>query len=343
MGRKTAGDWNLFPPRRKGGKYRARRNANGKTQERALSADRGESTRLLRKLRTSTRDVVPSRASMSELAPHWLDGLLTRNAKGRELMASRLRDHHLPEFGMMRPDRITRGRLLEYRTRLVRKGLSKSTANALLGEMRTFLRWAATSEYIDAAPSFEGLLFKLKRPMPKRLTPEEEAIVRGLDGELGRIARFLLGTGLRWGEACNAQASDIQRNRRGDRFLAVPEAKSGEPRLVPLALAWPEIEGRVGKLVPYAASSAGTFNRRVKAATEIPDFHAHRCRHTFACTWLETGGSKAALQRILGHKMAATTERYGQTSDDYNALEAEAVLRRRQAEGGDDLTMEVRV
>ena len=51
-------------------------------------------------------------------------------------------------------------------------------------------------------------------------------------------------------------------------------------------------------------------------------WHFHQLRHTFACRWLEQGGSKDALQKILGHSTIRMTERYGQLSDE--AVFAEA-------------------
>jgi site-specific recombinase XerC len=45
-------------------------------------------------------------------------------------------------------------------------------------------------------------------------------------------------------------------------------------------------------------------------------WHFHRLRHTLACRWLEAGGSKEALQKILGHSTIRLTERYGALSDE---------------------------
>jgi integrase/recombinase XerD len=73
---------------------------------------------------------------------------------------------------------------------------------------------------------------------------------------------------------------------------------------------------RVGRLVPFAEKSPGSFARAVRRATGIDGFHVHQMRHTFACQALERGVSLPAVQRALGHADISTTERYAQLTDD---------------------------
>jgi type I restriction-modification system DNA methylase subunit len=64
---------------------------------------------------------------------------------------------------------------------------------------------------------------------------------------------------------------------------------------------------------------------RVQDLSGVDRFHVHQLRHTFACRWLEQGGSLEALRQILGHSTVRTTERYGRISDDLVRAEAQRV------------------
>ena len=85
-----------------------------------------------------------------------------------------------------------------------------------------------------------------------------------------------------------------------------------------------ELRGRIGKLVPFGELSSGAFATAVKRLAGFR-FHAHQTRHTFACAWLERGGSLAALQAVLGHSTIVTTQRYARLSDEHVWAEAERI------------------
>jgi site-specific recombinase XerC len=85
-----------------------------------------------------------------------------------------------------------------------------------------------------------------------------------------------------------------------------------------------ELRGRLGKPVPFVELSSGAFATAVKCFAGFR-FHAHQMRRTFACVWLERGGSLAGLQAVLGHSTIVTTQQYARLSDDHVWAEAEQI------------------
>ncbi len=100
--------------------------------------------------------------------------------------------------------------------------------------------------------------------------------------------------------------------------------KSRKVRRVPLApelLA--EVRRHVGRLVPFASLSPGSFAKAVRRLAKLERFHVHQMRHTFACQWMDGGGNLGALQQVLGHASIVTTQRYARMSDEVVMREAE--------------------
>ena len=239
-----------------------------------------------------------------------------RNEKGRRLAAARVRDHLLPLLGECVLATMGADDIRAYRLALERKRLAPLTVTHLLSDLRALLLWACEA----------GLLSR--SPFPRRVMPRvPERAPRGLSrAEVASLVvlRLLMGTGLRWAEACRARAEHV---RQG--FLVVDHTKSGRVRRIalPRALAL-EIASHRGALVPYAVGSPGTFARTVRAKSGVTDFGVHRCRHTFAMHWLAGGGSLAVLQELLGHREIGTTMRYARVADDLVRREMVRVERR---------------
>ena len=280
--------------------------------------------------------------SVSAACGRWLESYIatSRNERGQKLAAQRVRAYIEPFFGSLLVERVTREDVRSFRLWLEsRFTLSASSVVHILSDVRCLFHWCEDAGLVERSPFPRRVLPRLQEQPPDRLTDEEAAQVAALEAPYGFVCRLALGTGLRWGELCRAQASDVKRVRvagSGDeqRYLEVAHTKSKRVRRVPLSpeLA-DELRGRVGRLVPYATGSPGSFATRVRRLTGIDGFHVHRMRHTAACQWLERGGSLAALQQVLGHASITTTQRYARLSDEAVMREATR-LQEWSAEGG---------
>ena len=260
---------------------------------------------------------------MTKASEMWLASYVrnARNEKGQRLAQVRAGKYLLPFMGSRLVGKVSGEDLRGYRVWLEGRGISIQTVFHLLADAGCLFAWAEDSGLIDRSPIPRRLFPRIQEKPPLPLSEEEMRSVSAVTEPYGFVVRFGLGTGLRWGEMVRAQAAHVERG-----LLVVSQTKSGRVRRVPLAgdlLA--EIRMRVGRLAPFSVNNPGTFSRQVRKRSGVERFHAHLMRHTFACHWLERGGSLPALQQILGHASIATTQRYGRLSEEAVRREAEAV------------------
>lgn len=295
-----------------------RRKSRGKVTWVALGKDYEDARRKLRSLKNDEKRPT-HRLTVEKTAEQWLNSYIAtmRTPKDQKLAKRRVEMYLVPFLGHVLLHRLKAEDLRAYRLHLEALGrLSVQSVRHILSDARTFLNWCEDSGFVERSPFPRKILPRIQERPPDRLTDEEVEKLVSLSDPYGFVIRFALGTGLRWGEMARAQAFDIQ-----DETLVVSQTKSGKVRRVPLSrdlLA--ELRTRVGKLIPFTSQQWLTVYCRRE--TEIERFHVHQLRHTFACRWLERGGSLAALQEILGHASIVTTQRYARISHDLVRREA---------------------
>lgn len=252
----------------------------------------------------------------------------TRNPKGQQLAWTRFRRYAMSSvLSVLELDEIEEDDIRRFRIDLESKWrLSPYTVTHVLSDLRCFFRWAVGVGLLERSPFPARVMPKIPEVAPRGFDDCEIAVLEAVPGIGGAVLRFLLGTGLRWAEACRATQADV----RGA-LLEVGNTKSGRLRRVPLNPALREEIARGGhRIVPFAPNSPGSFSRRIRRYTGIADFHVHRCRHTFAMRWLAHGGNLAVLQHILGHRDLTTTMRYARVTDALVEQEAARVEQRRE-------------
>ncbi len=265
---------------------------------------------------------------MLQAGYRWLASYVatTRNPKGQRLAKTRFDTYVLGWLGGMPLQELNGDHVREFRLMLEEHWrLSPYTVTHVLSDLRCFLRWAVSAGLLERSPFPSRVMPRIAEAAPRALNDREVATLVAVPGRAGFVLRLLLGTGLRWAEACRATRDDV----RGH-LLEVGSTKSGRLRRVPLS---PELLDEIStcdqRLVPYAAGSPGSFSRRIRHGTGLSNFHVHRCRHTFAMRWLEAGGNLAVLQQILGHRDLSTTMRYARVTDELLEREAKRVATRR--------------
>ena len=295
-----------------------------------LGSDYEKACRRLRAIRQGGVEVEATKLTVADAADRWLNGYV-RNARtlgGLRLASDRVEQFLKPFLGYRQLGKLAREDIREYRIWLEKQGRKKSlsltTVKHILSDLRCMLNWCEDAGYLERSPFPRRVMPKLQERPPDRLTDEELAAVCSIPEPYGLMCRFLAGTGLRWSEACRAQAADIQNG-----CLVVHQTKSRKVRRVPLSselLA--ELGGRVGQVVPYSTRSSGAFATHVQKLSGVKRFHAHQLRHTFACRYLEHGGRLETLQELLGHSTVVTTQRYGRLSDEHVQREAAQIYAR---------------
>lgn len=294
------------------------------------------------------------KVTVAAAAQQWLDEYVKHNRWERfhRETESRVKRFLVPFMGKEKIEDVTARTLFAYRNWLAtqthgekKKPLSAGTIRHALGEARSLLNFCLNVGLLDRSPiPTRGWMPRLTERAPDTLTRAESDVLRGLSEPHGFVLRFLLGSGLRWGEMVRAQASDIR-----DGCLVVRKSKAGKVRRVPLpedVLA--ECRERIGRLCPFTDSIS--FNRRVreliseelktldeeqqKPLENLKRFHVHLTRHTFASEWRDAGGSLAGLKAVLGHSSVTVTEQYGHIADDLVVREARRLEERRRAAAG---------
>ncbi len=305
---------------KRGKTYVYRYKLNGRSVRLALGSDYEAARERLRSLKTDVTQA-PSDITITDAARRWLSGYIptVRGERDQRLATQRVEDYLERCLGHLLLCKLTGDHVRGYRLWLEKRELAPQSVKHILSDLRCLLNWCEDSGLVDRSPFPRRVLPKIQERPPDRLTDEEVERVCALEEPYGFVSRLLVSTGLRWGEAVRAQAADIQNG-----WLVVHQTKSGKVRRVPLpdALA-SELRRRVGRLLPLRAADG--FAVQVRRRTGIERFHAHQLRHSFACRWLEAGGSLAALQEILGHASIVTTQRYGRLGEAHVQAEARRI------------------
>ena len=259
---------------------------------------------------------------------------------------------HASGCGITEPGQLDLAVLRSWLARQRALGQARSSLARRGAAARTFTAFAHSRGWLARDP---GPLLGMPRPhrtLPGVLRRDEmtaaleaaagdaRALATGASGQPvppavalrdAAVMELLYATGIRVGELCGLDVSDVDHERRCVRVLGKGARERTVPMGLPAARAldrWQRagrpvlatgasghalfLGARGGRLDPRTARRV--VHRRLAAVPGGPDAGPHGLRHTAATHLLEGGADLRSVQEILGHSSLATTQIYTHVS-----------------------------
>jgi integrase len=257
---------------------------------------------------------------LSDFAQEYLRVVASRQAWGRNV-ATMLRQWQEHLGAQCRLRDITPRKVEAFRESRLSAGIAPGTVNRNLAVLKRLLTVAVEWDLIQDNPVRRVKPLRGERSCLRFLTEEEarrllEACARSGNEFLESLVVLALNTGARKGELLGLRWKDVSFEAA---TIAFPQTKNGTRRDIPINAAAIAALRRVRRLGGgdrvFSRSGRDSFDFRsawevaLKAAG-IEDFRFHDLRHTYASWAAHAGMDIRRLQRLLGHKTLAMTQRY---------------------------------
>jgi integrase/recombinase XerC len=247
---------------------------------------------------------------------------------------------HAVRMGATVPGELELTTLRSWLARLRTTGAARTTLARRGAAARTFCTWAQREGLLTVDIGQRLASPKAHRELPMVLRADQtEALVSAAASAADPIAlrdrlvlELLYATGIRVGELCGLDVSDVDRGRRVVRVFGKGAKERSVPFGVPAekaidawlhhgrpALARPRsgpallLGARGGRLQP---ATARLVVSRAARALGLPHTSPHGLRHSAATHLLEGGADLRAVQELLGHASLASTQIYTHVSVD---------------------------
>ena len=251
---------------------------------------------------------------------------------------------------------------------LLLKMQKQGKAHATCVKCYTILSGILKSAFMDDTIKTNPML-KVQRPKPRKdekknndaeaFTVEEaRQIITTLESEPLKwktLINLLLETGLRRGEACGLQWSDIDYNEQTitvsrnlcytpQQGVYVDTPKNGHTRTVPVGdemikllrqLRREQAESFVSRWIftqdgnaePMHPDSPTRYLKKLSERAGVSGLHPHKLRHTFASIAITNGADIASVSETLGHSDKAVTLRMYTHADEESKRRASNIFR----------------
>jgi integrase len=257
-------------------------------------------------------------------------GVIKSRKRTWEKDLERYRVHIAPYLkGNTKLDTIKKPHIQSLHTAVREKGLSGATADHVLKVIRQILNLAVDYEYIDKNPAIGVKQYNEDNRVERYLDEEElQRLLQVLTDYPNRVVAglvtFLLSTGARLQEACQAEVADISLENRVWRIPAI-RTKSKKIRSIPLndtaVRVIDELDIKEGQeylfINPRTKKPYTTIHRAFKQIThraKLEGLRIHDLRHSFISYLLQNGRTLYEAQIIAGHSSSVVTERYAHLS-----------------------------
>ena len=233
-------------------------------------------------------------------------------------------------------DEITTERVAEFMLQCRLKGNTPATINRKFSCLSKIFTTAQDFNKCNQKPKFNWQ--KEPEGRIRWLTYEEEDeyldyFIENVD--IKDLIKISCDTGMRVSETLSVPFSDYQNG-----FVRIWINKSDKPRSVALTSRVKEIIGRRQMMDPDGelpiSISYNWCQKLIKRASEelgYPDVTIHTFRHTFASRLVQAGRPLFSVQKLMGHKTTAMTQKYAHLAPDHG-VEDISVLEMRRTDLG---------
>ena len=218
----------------------------------------------------------------------------------------------LAKYGSLELSKIHTTELERFKNSLLESGRNTNGINVVIRNIKSLYNYAVKAGYLEISPARNLKQFK-PNEVARFLTRSDLAklYMKG-SKRLRRAIAVLVYTGMRVGEFTSLKSENI----KGDHII-IKQTKTGKPRIIPIPKRIKKF--LLNSLEQWSLDYIEKAFRKASRGAKIGRVRLHDLRHTFASSYLQSGGTIADLKEITGHKSLTSLEIYTHFQHSYLA------------------------